>query len=227
MPLFLIKAFLMKKQRALKDYSGQKFNRLTAVKLVLKDDKWNDHIWLFSCDCGNSKNIRIKSVRSNHTKSCGCYKSELLAESNKTHGRTKENLLSYMSWKDMNQRCFNKKNKDYKNYGGRGIDVCERWKNFDNFFVDLGERQQHQTLDRIDVNQGYNPFNCKWSTAEEQANNKRNNFFLNFEGKKYSITQLSKKVGVNRKTIKYRLSIGLSLEKSIEKIDYRKCRLSK
>ena len=115
------------RNRPLKDYSGQRFGRLVAVRLVERDCRWNAHKWMFRCDCGNEKIISIKSVRAGHTASCGCLFSERLVQRNSTHGLSKANQREYRSWKDMRSRCNNSNNTSYQDYGGRGISICERW----------------------------------------------------------------------------------------------------
>lgn len=97
----------------------------------------------------------------------------------------------------MKQRCYTEKRKNFKNYGGRGIYVCDRWKNsFENFLLDMGERPPRTSLDRIDVNGNYEPSNCRWSDSETQYNNTRRNVYVNYEGNKVTLAQLSRITGV-------------------------------
>lgn len=147
--------------------AGDKYGRLTAIRFSHKG-KNNRPYWLFQCDCGNTKVISTNLVKNNKTKSCGC-----LNDGHPTH-RMKGTRI-YRSWQMMKNRCLNKNSEDWKDYGGRGIKVCKRWMKFENFYVDMGERPEDTSIDRIKVDGNYNKNNCRWATPKEQANNKRNN----------------------------------------------------
>lgn len=155
------------------DLAGQKFGRLTVVERV--GSKNGHSAWLCKCDCGNEKVITANNLKDN-TISCGCYHKEIAKISNTIHGKTNTSL-SYV-WSAMKQRCFNSKNKAYKNYGGRGITVCDEWKNDFQTFYDYVSQLPHfgeegYSLDRINNDGNYEPGNVKWSTKKEQNNNRR------------------------------------------------------
>lgn len=121
------------------------------------------------------------------------------------HKHGKRGTRTYKSWAMMKDRCFNQTNPSYKNYGGRGITVCERWMEFGNFCEDMGERPQDMTLGRIDNNGGYEPGNCRWETKKQQERNSRNNRLVNFNGKMVPIIVVSEQTGVPYRTLRSRI----------------------
>lgn len=120
------------------------------------------------------------------------------------HGGAKNPL--YTTWLNMRQRCNNPRSPAYKNYGGRGIKVCERWDDFLNFAEDMGDRPEGMTLERIDCNGDYSPENCKWATRKEQMRNVRYNRWIEFDGKRLILSDWSKELGISPATLWYRLS---------------------
>jgi hypothetical protein len=210
----------MRKKRAIKDWAGHRFGRLVAVNLVERRSDRN-HVWRFACDCGGEKQIKIKQVRSGKTASCGCLQREALVARNKRHGRS--GTPTHRTWKDMRARCNNPSNSDYRDYGGRGIRVCDRWDDFSAFLKDMGERPDGKTLDRVDVDGNYEPGNCRWATPNEQAQNRRNNLIVEFDGEPKVFSQICREQGVDRTKARYRFDAGYSLDQVFcPKSDFRK-----
>jgi len=159
------------------DLTGKRFGKLVARKRVGTDSSRNA-TWLCKCDCGNEKIVSSNHLKDGGTRSCGCLYKEKIKHG---HARTGLKSPTHISWSQMVQRCTDSKCPNYKDYGGRGITVCNRWlpKNngFINFLSDMGERPIGKSLDRIDnykLKEGYSPKNCQWRTKKEQNNNKRN-----------------------------------------------------
>ena len=123
--------------------------------------------------------------------------------------------IEWYAWQKMRDRCRNPKAGKYKYYGGRGIEVCDRWEFFENFYTDMGPKPSSKhSLDRIDSDGNYEPANCRWATWKEQQRNKRNNNRVTFQGETYSLKEWSDRLGVNYSLLSYRLSVGWSPERA-------------
>lgn len=192
------------KRHTLKE--GEKFNRLTAVSFHHRDDKL--YFWTFKCDCGNETVTNSSSVVRGKTRSCGCLQKETIANvgySNATHGHSR--TPEYGTWLAMHRRCSDKDAPGYENWGGRGITVCERWKELSNFIADMGPRPKGRyTLERVNNELGYSPENCVWASYHTQHRNKRTNINVEYNGQTMCLKDAAKLAGINYSTVCKRIS---------------------
>lgn len=187
---------------------GKKFSKLMILKYSHTDNNYN-HYWEVLCDCGKKKIVAGNNIVSKRTKSCGCLENP----GSFKHGMTKTSI--YGTWVGMKARCLNYSCKSYRDYGGRGITVCERWLNsFENFYKDMGDRPTlNHSIERRNNNEGYSPENCYWATPEEQMNNTRHNVSLTYQGITMNMAQWARKLGLSRACLWDRINKGLSTEK--------------
>ena len=194
------------------DLSGQRFGRLIALSEAERSPLGRTQ-WLCRCDCGNVKVVASRHLKNGATKSCGCWHDEAASINATKHGRY--GTRTYTAWSGMLQRCTNPSNRFYSDYGGRGIKVCERWRTFANFLADMGEVPEGMSIDRIDPNGDYEPSNCRWATAQEQARNRRSNRAVTFNGETKTLAEWAEKLGIGYGTLHSRLNYyGWDTEKA-------------
>ena len=190
--------------------SGLRFGSLTALVLVgHSPGKARMAIWMCRCDCGVEKTFYSNALRSGGTKSCGCQLSGLISSARRTHGMS--HSREFFTWKGMIARCHNPADPYYSTYGGRGIHVCERWRDsFENFYADMGMRPENMTLDRKDGELGYSLENCRWATKEEQALNRKTTIQLQLGGETVSRREAARRIGISAASLRRWLLLGLT-----------------
>ena len=195
-----------------RDLTGQKFGRLTVLRQApdkIKPSGAHSKMWECKCDCGNIKIISRSSLVSGDTVSCGCYHKEHAHDYGKKHGLTNTKL--YTKWSGIVQRCTNPNAIHYDMYGGRGITICDEWRNnfysFYSWSIENGYKDG-LTIDRIDNNKGYYPENCRWTDLETQANNTRRNHYITYNNETKTLTQWARLLNVNVETLRYRVNHG-------------------
>ena len=201
---------------------GMKFGRLTVLKEIEK----NKNLRTFECicECGGKKNVYKKYLKSGDVKSCGCLSKEHLKKIQlPKHGFSRHKL--YIRFDGIKKRCYNKKDKDYKNYGGRGIKICDEWLNdytkFHEWALNSGYKKG-LTIDRINNNGNYEPNNCRWITNKEQQRNTRNNVFLTYNGETHCLSEWAEILGLTDSCIRGRSFRNLPIEKILSTKDLRK-----
>lgn len=209
------------------DLTGKRFGRLTVIEKV--KSKTNpcgskSTMWKCICDCGNIVNVRTRLLTTSATKSCGCLNSELTSKRMKTHGFSNTHLYSILA--RMKARCENSHNNEYKNYGARGIKVCDEWSGdngFENFAkwayengYDESKSRTEQSIDRIDVNGDYCPENCRWATMTEQQNNRRNNLYIEYNGETKTLSEWCRELSIPYNRTLNRIYKGWSVKEAFE-----------
>lgn len=202
------------------DLSGQRFGRLVVIEQsedrILPSGK-KEAMFKCRCDCGNEKNIRSTSLKNGNTISCGCYRSECSRSRVAIHGMSNTRL--HNTWKSMLERCYNKNNKSYRNYGAKGIVVCDEWKEFKPF-ADWALKNGYDdtlTIDRIDSKKNYCPENCRWCDRKTQNNNTSRNHYITYKGKTQTMAQWAEETGISYNAIKSRLNKHhWSVERALE-----------
>lgn len=173
---------------------------------------------LCTCECGTVRRVATHDLKAGKSTSCGCLRIERAVSavklSNRTHGMEKS--PEYRIWIDMRRRCHDERRPDFKNYGARGVTVCEEWRNsFEAFYRDMGPRPPGTTLDRLQNAGPYSPQNCVWAARKTQERNKRSNRIVEYQGQRMTLTEAAERAGVNYYTAHGRLSRGWSLERAL------------
>ena len=196
------------------DLTGKRFGKL-VVKEYAGTHK-RESMWKCQCDCGEICYTVSSKLKKGKKKSCGCSRNELAAESNTKHGLAGTRI--YGIYRNMIYRCEFPNAACYENYGGRGIRVCDQWRNdfikFYEWSMNNGY-EDHLTIDRIDNDKDYEPSNCRWATRMQQQNNRRDNHFLTYNGETHTITEWGRIVGLSDSLIRGRIKCGWSVERAL------------
>ncbi len=194
---------------------GQRFGMVTV--LFFNGSENNNRIWKCICDCGNVVKKTTKQLHGGKSDSCGCLQKNILSQRNKNnalHGLSRHPI--YKVWSSMMHRCYSEIDKSYNDYGGRGIIVCERWHKFENFYEDVvGGYKKGLQIDRENVNGNYELSNFRWATTIEQARNKRNNIYIEYEGEVYFMSDLAKQFNILPETVNSRLKRSYSIKDAL------------
>lgn len=196
---------------------GKKFGRLTVLSECEKRTNNGKIRYKCNCECGNITDVIGENLRRGITKSCGCLLKEIVAKRSTTHGHTRTRM--YTIWCNLKARCYNINEPRYKDYGQRGIGVCDEWLNdfmsFYNWAINNGYND-NLTIDRIDVNGNYTPNNCRWITLEQQQENKRNSVKFTYNGETHCLRKWCSILNINYKTVHKRIHVHKwDVEKSL------------
>lgn len=209
------------------DLVGQRFGRLVVEEYAFT--KNNRAYWKCKCDCGNYTEVPTYSLKYGNTTSCGCYRLERVVEAKADSHKYSGSYTSghrprlYWTWLNMIRRCEDPKAPDYYRYGALGISVCEEWHNLPTFLEWASSHgwEEGLTIDRIDNNGNYCPENCRWVDISIQSNNKRTNVFLEFNGKKQTIANWARELGISPHLIYSRIKAGWTVEDALTKPSLR------
>lgn len=203
---------------AFADLTNKVFQRLTVIRRAANSIYGSRSIvaWICQCSCGNIITVSAAHLTAGHSRSCGCLSREVTGNRVRRHNHRSKRTPEYLSWIGAKGRCFNLKNPAYKRYGGRGVTMCEEWKNdFSAFFKAMGKRPRGYTLERIDNDGPYSPNNCIWATHYVQGGNKRNNRLLTVNDETHHIAEWARRLNIDHRTLSCRLKSGWSVEKTL------------
>lgn len=187
---------------------GKRFGRLTVLREGPRQG--SQRTVVCKCQCGGIKTAYVCNLTTGKTQSCGCFHKEMASKAKKTHGKTK--TIEHKIWSNLRARCNCKGSGGYYKYGARGIKVCDRWNSFEDFLDDMGLRPSPEySIERVDNEGPYSPENCIWATRLMQANNKRNNRFLELDHVRMTLSQWAREICISPKTLQTRLSRNWSV----------------
>jgi len=195
------------------DHTGKVFGRWAVLGIAQRGTRTKRVTWLCQCACGVMRAIPSNSLVTGASSSCGCFNKEQTSKRFIKHGKRK--TREYGTWAAMIGRCTNPNNQDFKHYGGRGIQVCDRWKEFANFFSDMGVRPVGMELDRIDNSGNYSPDNCRWTTHKENSRNTRKCRIIELNGLAYPVSVWAENLGISSSCILGRLKRGQSVKDAL------------
>lgn len=208
----------MKKHRkSFTDWTGKRVGRLTVIKEMPRPEGERQTLWHVRCDCGVEKfSVMSSSLKSNKTTSCGCYRKEVMSYMGVPERERSFRNKVYNAWNSMVNRCTSPVNRQFPNYGGRGIKVCQRWlESFDAFVDDMGVPAKDMSLDRIDVNGNYEPSNCRWATSIQQAQNKRASVYYEWNGEELCLMEICRRENVRYESVFGRVKKGVPVYESV------------
>lgn len=189
---------------------GRRYNKLIVVAFAGYDAHWHA-TWKCVCDCGGEKVATTSNLRRGHVLSCGCVSRDIIA--NAVSG-TRE----HSAWTGMHSRCSNPNFHAWHRYGGRGITVCDEWKDFSTFLADMGKCPDGMTLDRIDNDKGYSASNCRWATRKQQQRNVSSNRRVAYQGRSICASELAEILGVKASRVYQKLRKGRSVEQIVAEL---------
>ena len=197
------------------DLTGLRFGRLTVLGYAFRKNGYA--YWLCKCDCGKEKTVLSGNLTSHKTQSCGCLQKERASAVSKRHGGSGTRL--YAIWKGMKSRCENRNTEAYKDYGGRGVCVCQEWRRYETFrdWALANGYQDGLTIERKDVDGMYEPTNCEWIPLPDQGKNTRRTHYIEYDGRKMSLVEWSKELGGGPNLVTTRLQRGWSERDAVTK----------
>jgi hypothetical protein len=202
-----------------KDLTGKRFGRLTVLKLngFVEQSSKRIACWWCQCQCGDRVVVMAGNLRKGNTRSCGCLARDVTKARLTTHGMTIS--AEYRSWSHLIGRCYNRTDRAYESYGGRGIIVCKRWRtSFEDFLEDMGPKPEgfRISIERRDNDGNYEKSNCYWGTPKQQSRNRRNNRMLTFDGRTQCLGAWAEEIGISQDVLRARLlKLGWSVERAL------------